>query len=301
MTYIFSGFGAKMHHWYQFTKFCFSERGAQIKEARKLTKLGMAVIKFFPQSTREDLMIEHFEPFVAHILGIYYAAVCHHDSVQTLTLSGHSLNSMMLLRSQLETVLTFFYVTQPQADLDEVYRRTDRYRDWVVVKMKKNMERSLRLDLVQALLRDDFKNTIRDNYDIIKEKYLDSPSDFSLLENSHNFLSRAQREDLAKAFRIEELYHHIYAESSASIHFADISDRMQETEPLRYCYTIRHKHGALWPVMLSNLLQFNCIKQFGVFFGIESILTPRLRTILLSKDQLTRQRQLKRQATPLPL
>jgi hypothetical protein len=281
MTNILSAFSAKMHHWYQFTKFCFSEHGAQIKEARKLTKIGMTILKFLPQSTREDLMIEHLEPFVSHILGIYYAAVGHHDSIQALTLSGHSLNSMILLRSQLETVLTFFYVTEPQTDLKEVYKRTDRYRDWVVVKMKYNMDRSLKFDLVEALLPDDFKSTIQENYEIIKSKYLDSASNFTKLENSHNFLTEVQREALAKTFHIEALYHHIYAESSASIHFADIGDRMQETEPLGYSYAIRYKHGAFWPVMLSNLLQFNCIKQFGVFFGIESFLTPRLQAVFI--------------------
>ena len=279
---MFSAFSAKIHHWFQFTKFCFSERGFQVKEARELTKLGMSAIRLFPRSSRDDFALEHLEPFVAHILGVYYTAIGHHDAVQVLALAGHSLDSMILLRSQLEAILAFFYVTEPQTDLHEVFLRTDKYRDWVVVKMKQNMDRSSKLSLLRVVENDGFESTVRDNYEIIKDKYSSSRSDFAQLERSNSFLTAAQRENLAKAFHIEELYQHIYAESSASIHFADIGDRMREIEPLRYHYTIRYKHGAFWFVMLSNLLQFHCIKQFGIFFGIETIVTPKLEAIFVS-------------------
>lgn len=110
---ILSAFDAKFYHWRQFTNYCFSERGDQLKEARQLTKLGMGIMSYLPQSTRDDLKVEHFEPFVAHILGIYYSTLGHHDSIQSLALSGHSLDSMIILRSQLESILVFFYVTEP--------------------------------------------------------------------------------------------------------------------------------------------------------------------------------------------
>jgi hypothetical protein len=285
MKHTFSAFPAKLHHWYQFTKFCFSERGDQIREARQLTKLGMSVFSVLPQSSRDDLRIEHFEPFVAHIFGIYFSAVGHHDAVQTITLAGHSLDSMILLRSHLETLLAFFYVTEPQNDLGQVFLRTDKYRDWVVIKMKQNIERSLKLDLVRAIVKDSFKGKVFDNYALVQEKYLDEQAELHRLENLNNFLSRAEREAIASKFGIEDLYQHIYAESSASIHFADIGDRMQEIGNSRYHYTIRYKHGAFWPVMLSNMLQFKCIQHFGKFFVVESLLTPKLQTIFGSEKR----------------
>jgi len=283
---LFSALGVKLYHLSQFARFCFSERGEEIKEARKLTKLGIAAIKIFPQSTREDLMTEYLEPFIAHVLGIYYRAISHHDSIQSHALSGHGLNTMILLRSQLETILTFLYITQPQTDLDEVYKRTDKYRDWVVIKMKQNMEQSHKFDFAQKISRSDFTDNINNNFKIVKDKYINLPKEFSRLEKSSNFLSREQRETLAKQFAIEGLYHHIYAESSASIHFADISDCMEEIDSFNYSYTIRHKNGAFWPIFISNILQFYLIRQFSVFFGIDSILLPRLKAIFLSKDKL---------------
>jgi len=276
---------AKLHHWYQFTKFCFSERGDQIREARQLTKLGMSVFSLLPQSSRDDLRIEHFDPFVAHVFGIYLSAVGHHDAVQTITLAGHSLDSMILLRSHLETLLVFFYVTEPQDDLDQVFLRTDKYRDWVVIKMKQNFERSLKLDLVRSIVQDSFKGKVFENYAIVQEKYLDEEAELHRLENLNNFLNPAERRAVATKFGIEDLYEHIYAESSASIHFADIGDRMYEISDSKYRYTIRHKNGAFWPVMLTNMLQFKCIQQFGMFFGVEGQLTPKLQIIFGSEKR----------------
>jgi Family of unknown function (DUF5677) len=281
MNNLFSAFQAKLYHWIQFTKFCFSERGAQLTEARQLTKLGMSVLSRLDYSTRSDLTIEHFEPFVAHIFGIYYAAVGHHDAIQSLALSGHSLDTFILLRSQLETILTFFYVTEPQTDLTEVCKRTDSYRDWVMVKMKQNLEKSQKFELLRAVQSKNFDDTVYGNYDALKEKYSRSPGQFAKLEKMNNYLNRSQREEIATKFGMEGLYHHVYAESSASIHSADISDRMRPIGPSRYRYTIRYKHGAFWPLAISNLMQRNCIAQFGKFFGIESNLMPSLKDIFV--------------------
>jgi hypothetical protein len=278
---ILSSLSVKLYHWKQFTKYCFSERGDQLKEARQLTKLGMSILSYLPQSKRDDIQVEHFEPFVAHILGIYYTTLGHHDSIQSLALSGHSLDSMIILRSQLESILVFFYVTEPQDNLFEVYNRTDMYRDWVAIKMKQNMDKSAKLDLFRLILKDDFKTSVNDNYEIVKEKYAEIPSEFNRLEKAHNFLSHQLRESVATKFGVLGPYNHIYAESSATIHFADIGDRMRSTEDAMYRFTIRNKQGAFWPITLSNLLQFKCIKQFGVFFGIESIITPLIEKIML--------------------
>jgi hypothetical protein len=280
MIQIFSAFGSKLHQLYDFASYCFPERGAELKEARRLTKFGMNAPSLFPQSTREDIGSDDFEPFIAHILGIYYSSIGHHDAIQTLTMSGHSLDSFILLRTQLEAILAFFYVTEPQDNLLEIFKRTERYRDWIAVKMKQNMDKSLKFDLLHKLMNGDFKNNVLGNYNVILEKYATAPQELNKLENANSFLSRNEREALAIKFHIEGFYHHIYAESSAGIHFADISDRMQEVEFYTYRYKIRKQHDAFWPLILSNMLQVKCILQFGKFFGVESSITPLVQDIM---------------------
>lgn len=148
--------------------------------------------------------------------------------------------------------------------------------------MKQNMDESAKLNLFKAfILNNDFIKSVNDNYEIVKEKYSAMSSEFNRLENSHNFLSRQLRETIANKFDLKGLYNHIYAESSATIHFADIGDRMRRTDGSRYRFTIRNKQGAFWPITLSNLLQFKCIKQFGVFFGVRSVINPLVENIML--------------------
>ena len=283
MKHTFFSLPAKLHHWFEFTRFCFSEQSFQIREARQLTKLGMSVVHLLPESTRDDLKVIHFEPFLAHILGIYYSAVGHHDAVQTIALAGHGLDSLILLRPHLETLLVFLYVTEPQNELNEVFKRTDEYRDWVCVKMKQNMDRSRKLDLYRTIMdRDTFRDMVETNYAIIQGKYLDNKGALKRLEKLSSFINNAERERIASKFNMADLYHYIFAESSASIHFADIGDRMQETGDSKYRFPIRDKRGALWSVLVSNLLQIRCIRQFGEFFGLESHLTPKLQRIFPS-------------------
>jgi len=285
MKHAFEALSAKFYHLRQFSKYCFTERGAMLAEARRLTKFGMRAVSLLDKSTRDDLRIEHLEPFVAHILGIFYTTVGHHDAIQTLALSGHSLESMMILRSHLEAVLAFLYVTEPQTNLDEVYARTDKYRHWVVVKMKQNLERSKNLNLLQPVLRPEFIDTVNANYATVVGE--NSPKELKQLDAAHSFLNSNLRKALAKRFGIPDLYEHIFAESSATIHFADIGDRMRETGLLSYRYTIRNSHGAFWPLTASNIVQAKCVQQFGNFFGVQNIVEAQIRSIFGPKTRLT--------------
>jgi hypothetical protein len=283
MKQYFSAIGSKLHHSFQFALYCFSERGKEIKEARMLYKFAMGSMSFFSESTREDIGGEDIEPFLGHILGVYYSSIGHHDAVQKLALSGHSLDSLILLRTQLETILAFFYLTEPHDNLLEIFKRTERHRHWIAVKMKQNMDESLKLNLLPNFINEDYRNSVNRNYDIVLKEYSTSPQEIKNFEKASSFLTRHERETIASKFGIEGFYNHIFAESSASIHFADIGDRMQQIEPGRFRYTTRNAHTAFWPLMLSNLLQVKCIQQFGKFFGVEPIITPRLQDIMSFK------------------
>ena len=272
---------AKFHHLLDFARFAFSERNILIGEARQITQLGVTVANLAYQSDRKDILLDSFKPFVANLYGIWYASLAHHDAIQTLALSGHSLESMVLLRPHLESVLTFLYSTEPDRDLGQVEARLNRYRDWVIVKMKKNFDKSRRLDLVQALSKtQDFDHDIQHSYGAVKDGYADNPQEFKVLEDGFSFLTYNERVALATRYDILNLYHHVFAESSAGIHFADVGDRMTELGPSTYQYLIRRKKGAFWPIMLSNLLQIRATRQFGRFFGIGSIVDSRIRDIM---------------------
>lgn len=277
---LLSALRAKLHHLYQFTRFAIAERDDLIGESRQITVLGMAAPGLTKDSDRTDLQVQHFEPFMAHIYGIWYASIANHDALQTLALSGHGLESMVLLRPHLESVLAFLYVTEPDKDLTEVEARVRRYRNWVIVRMKKNADKSRQLDLVKILRGSaDFDKVIEQSYSAVKDSYAESPDDFDALDK-FSFLSATERERLATRFGFLDFYNHVFAESSAGVHSADMGDRMTATGPLAYRYLIRGKQRAFWPIMLSLLIQIQALRQFGCFFGIRDTIESRIRAIM---------------------
>jgi hypothetical protein len=285
MFHLFSALNAKLYHWYQFTISCFGEFGFQVKEARELSKLAINVINLLPKSDKYPLVADFLDDFILHLMGIYFTTISHHDAIQSLTLSGHGLNCMMILRSQLEAVLIFLFITEPDLDLKQVKLRIENYLDWIKVKMKQNMERSSKLIFYIEKCNDDFKASVIRNYEAVLEKYVNNQQEFNRILRSSSFLK--DKRSIAEINGIENLYEHIYSESSAAIHVADISDRMREDEnfPFNiYSYIIRHNRGALWPLMLSNLLEVYAIRRLAKFFSIDSIVEPLLIKIFMKKE-----------------
>jgi hypothetical protein len=283
MRNLFYGINAKVYHWYQFTKSCLGEYGFQVKEARELSKLGMNIIKYFDQSAKREFFkkvkLEDFSDSFSYIFGVYFTTLSHHDAIQILSLSGHGLNSLMILGSQLETLLILLYMTEPDMDLREVMDRIDYYIDYVKVKMKQNMEKSLNLSFYSYKCNDEFNSSIFSNYEEVCSKYLNN-NKIKILKNCTSFPMNKKK--LAEKYNIKELYDCIFAESSASIHATDISDRMQRIDDLTmsgFKYTISHSKGYLWSLMMSNLVQYHSILYFSKFFGIDHILRPKLLKI----------------------
>lgn len=282
MRNIFSSFRAKLYHWYNFSKFCFGEKGHQIRESREISKLSLELFNCMKYSERDDLDLEDFESFFGLIYGIYISTIGHHDAIQTLALSGHSLNSMINLRPHLESVLTLLYILEPDDNLNEVYSRVDLYQDWVMIKMKKNMDRSKDLPMSEIVMPDNFRKTIKENYDMVKEKHRNNPELFSYLKKANSFLNGDRRLAIAEKFRIDAYYKHIYAEASASIHITDISDRMNTWESIYgmgFEYKIRRKDGTFWPLLMANILQINSIKGLANFFKIYHLLEPKIKKV----------------------
>jgi hypothetical protein len=234
MKKLFYGINAKLYHWHQFTKSCLSEYGFQVKEARELSKLGMDIINYFDKSTKKDISkgidLENYNDSFSYIFAIYFTTISHHDAIQVLSLSGHGLNSMMILRAQLEILLILLYITEPDRDLKEVMYRIDYYADYIKVKMKQNMDKSLNFPFYNYKCDNDFKDSIINNYKEVCSKYINS-NKFKSLEKCTSF--PINKKKLAEEYKIKDLYDCVFAESSASIHAADISDRMQRIDDLK--------------------------------------------------------------------
>jgi len=227
-------------------------------------------------------MIDDFEDFMAHILGIYFTTVGHHDSIQFLSVARHELEALIVLRPQMEALLTLLYFIEPHDDLEEVFSRVDKYRDWLLVKMKRNMDRSYKFDLLDSITKtDDFQKTVLANYGTILEKYRGVDKELKLITHSHSFLK--DKRSVASAFEIEDLFDHIYAEASASIHIADISDRMQKSEKPNfygYEYSIQNKGTGFWALLMSNMIMIHAINNLSKFLGVEETIKPKVMNII---------------------
>jgi len=278
---IFDGFSLKSYQWKQFTKNCFTERGFQLKEARKIRKLSEKTLDMMNSYGWSETEIDFFHSTFAPIFGFYYGTISYHDSIQTLSLSGHALNAMNLLRPHLEALLLLVYILENRDDLIKMENKVYDYFDWVIVKMKINTDQSFKSELARIILTEDTMEKVKNNFNEIKSKYANNPKGFKKLLKMNSFLNSKERLRLSKKINIEGLYHHIYAESSAVIHFADIEHRMEaSSEHLDgYTYDIRKKNAAVWPILISNLLQVNCIMQLSKIFHKEDITKQKLESI----------------------
>ena len=244
--------------------------------SRRLDQLSLSVWRVYEDHGRDDLRVEHFEAFVARILGVFYSTISHHRAVRTLVLGGYGLEAFMVLRAQLEATVILDYLVEPGDDHDEVLRRVDRYVDWVIIHQYKNMERSNRFSVVREIpMTDGYRKSVKASYKEIEKRR--TPEDMLTLRKLLTFPGKAC--DVAGRHGYDDLYDHIYAESSTSIHAGDIGDRMwRQDRPgfHGYSYHLGHHQSAFWPLLMSNMVQFTALRAIGEFFGIESQLQPKL-------------------------
>ena len=169
-----------------------------------------------------------------------------------------------MLRPQLEAALIFMHFTGILNEAD-VLKEVESYHDWVVVKMYDNAKRSNKFDLSHLSKHQESSEKVEKNYSIVKEKYCNNESDFKSLSRprfSHN------KRKVAQDNNMESLYLHIHAEASASIHVADVSDRVSYSiSPSGISYLLNNNSdNSLWLLMLSNMIQVHLIKAMSEYF-----------------------------------
>lgn len=258
---------SKLRYIFGFIKSCYSNKGLNSGVSYAFNKASRECFIYLKYMERRDLQIEHFDSFIAHILGVYSSIISYHDSISYLCLAGHSLNSSTLLRSQLESYLIFYYLISPKTNIEEIENRVDAYRDWVMIKMYHNSQKSKNFDLFT--LNPEHKPYLQDvekNYNYVKDKYKDFPELFEKL-NSQSFLKNKRQ--IAKEANIEDLYLGIFTETSATVHLADISDRMQNESREgydSYSYKFSSNNESMMISGVSNILLIKAINDFVDFF-----------------------------------
>jgi len=245
-----------------------------------LSKVAAKLMKSVENSKRSEILFEHIDTLLPHIFNLYYASISYHKTVQTISVSGFGLNGWLVIRSQLEALLIFLYLTEPFDDLEEIEDRTLRYRDWTIVKMYQNSKKSSGMDILNSLSTHvNFEKKINDNFKYIQEEYKDKQDELKILKNSSSFLRNKAK--IADNHGFKDLYNHVQAECSASLHIADSSDRMKVSgneKGTKYSFGV-NLHDGLWSMLLSNLLFLELLKNFSLFFGIKDVFHKRISTI----------------------
>jgi hypothetical protein len=118
------------------------------------------------------------------------------------------------------------------------------------------------------------------SYNELEKQYQGRENEFEPLKRQVSFLK--DKPGIAERHGFKSLYAHIYAESSASIHLADISDRIEEvlTDAQREYHFNTLIDEARWALFLSNMLRLFQIKQFAKFYAIEDTIVPMLKKVL---------------------
>ena len=269
---------SKFKYIFKFIKSSLFSNGFYTSTSSQISKVAKKCLANISNMQRDDLNTENFESFIAHILGVFSYVVSYHESISFLSLAGHSLNGLTLLRSQLEAYLIFTYLINPKFDLNEIEKRVDRYRDWVMVKMYLNSKKSKNFELFTINpAHDPYLEQVEKNYLLVKEKYKDSPEIFRELEKSQSFLKN--KREVARQCEIEELYLGIFTETSATVHLADISDRMisSESEDFDgYIYKFSSNTEAMMLSGISNTLLIRAISDYMEFFDLPKELKEKL-------------------------
>jgi len=219
---------------------------------------------YIDKTERTDLLEEDFDFYLASLIGVFSVGMSYQEAITFLCLTGHGLNSSTLVRSQLEAFLILYYLTMPGDDLEEVERRVVLYEDWVMIKMYLNSKKSSTYELFTLhKSHSSYLENVEENYSILKDKYKDNPGLFKELEKSQSFIKN--KREIAIAAEIEDLYNAVFSETSATVHIADISDRMEmengdDTDGYQY-----HLYSTDQSMMMTGLSNILLLKSIGVF------------------------------------
>ena len=262
----------------RFIKSTIYSNGFYSHHSNQLNKIAKKCIANIDKMERNDIIDIHFEPIVAHILGSFSSVISYQESISFLCLSGHGLNSTILLRTQLEAYLIFFYLIEEKENLNTTEKKVDEYKDWVMVRMYKNSLKSKGFDLFQVNPQhSEYLKNVEENYFFVKSKYDDNLNEFKRIENSQSFLKN--KREVAKKSEIEDLYLAIFSETSATVHLADISDRMSKhitSDFDGYQYKFSSNQESMMVSGISNILLTKAINDFAEYFELPEAMMKKL-------------------------
>lgn len=235
----------------------------EFRDSKDLNKAAKRCLYYIDKMERDDFLDNDVDIFIARLIGVFTVGISYQEAITLLCLTGHGLNSSTLVRSQLEAFLILFYLIESD-DLDKVAQRVVLYEDWVMIKMYLNSKKSGTYELFTInKSHREYLEHVEANYLRIKAKYSNNETLFKELEKSQSFLKN--KRDIAVAADIEDLYNAVFSETSATVHIADISDRMMEVDN-DYEYRIYSSEHSMMMTGLSNILLVKSIVLFTTFF-----------------------------------
>ncbi|XCN72620.1 MAG: DUF5677 domain-containing protein [Candidatus Electrothrix aestuarii] len=227
---------------------------------------------------QEDIDEEYFY----RILGVHYSIIGIYDAIFELSVCGHSSVTYSLLRMQMENFLILIYLTEDKNNLAQVNARIEEYEDWIKIKMFQNNKRSKNFDLYRQFASSEkYTQTVKNNYLLTKEKYSLNINDFKALEKRPSFLKDKRK--IAQLVSLEEVYDHIVADGSATIHCADLYDKIDSTleeDTVEYSFNIRPTHYSPWVLLLSNFLIQKQLLYLADFFHLSEKKKNELKNTL---------------------
>ncbi|PIP95182.1 MAG: hypothetical protein COW00_13590 [Bdellovibrio sp. CG12_big_fil_rev_8_21_14_0_65_39_13] len=253
-----------------------------LSQSKKLTDIAKNIIEYCKQSNRDDLQVRNFFEFFADILGIHYTSIAHHESIKQLCITNYGLEALMLLRPQFDSFLKVAHFFEPKDDLNEIHKRVEEFEDWRIIKMSQNLNKSKNFDLFKALPNKSYDKDILKLRKKIQEKYKCNHEKFEELSKRNHFLSSEQIKSLTKNLNIFDFYNHVKAESSASLHVTDLSDRMRESERDSfdgYTFQIKIQGSGFYPLHLSNLILVHQLMCWADFFDIKDIIYEEVKDL----------------------
>jgi len=272
---------SKCQTWREVTGQIFNSSTSLLHTSRQLSRASQTLVSRIGSNDRSAELVAALGDLMTFIVGAHSMVLAHHESVRILSTLDHGLEAFVNLRAQLEAALTLFYLISHDDSLDEVMAKCLDYSDWIIVKMHQNLARSRTFAPARALMESDsYASTVEANYNEIVDRYATNPGRLEKLKKAVSFVP--DKRAIAKQYGIEDLYAHVFAEASATVHQADLSDRSlwrRESRWKRQLFRIRNRKAGFWPVFCSVMIQAVELRIFAEFLGLEG--TVRLRSTRL--------------------
>jgi hypothetical protein len=199
-----------------------------------------------------NLAKEHWEELLSLVMSIISAQSC----IMFLSATGSGLEALGILRSILNRTLTLVYLLEDEA---LIYSRLQQYADWTLLRIGTNLEESQKSSIAMIVITERFITDIERGVSEIQSRL--KKSEFDRLKRAHDFLSSEERKRIASKCGLEGHYEHIFAESSAVIHGADVYDRFElDVDGKKILMT---HNEANWPLLFANYISGIALLQFA--------------------------------------